>query len=196
MSPRHLILASASPYRRSLLDRLGVAYEAREHRVDERAALAGAPGSPGQQAQALARAKAESLAAEAPGAWILGSDQVAALAGEVLGKPGSEAAALAQLGRLAGREHWLHTAVALRAPDGTVHEHLESHRLRMRALPEDALRRYVAADRPFDCCGSYRIECRGIALFEQIEGGDFTAIVGLPLMAVTRLLGSAGFPVP
>lgn len=193
--PAPLVLASTSPYRRQLLDRLGVPYVAVPHAADE-----GAPGPPGETPDALAARlahdKACSLAADWPGALILGSDQVVDLGGEVLGKPGSADAAVAQLRRLAGRRHRLLTAVALRHPDGRVDRELDVHHMTMRRLDDAALRRYVERDRPVDCAGSYRIEAGGIALFEAIEGADFTAIVGLPLLTVGRLLGRAGWVVP
>lgn len=189
----HLVLASESAYRRELLARLGLPFDAVAHRCDETAARAGAPD---ELVRELARAKAESLAGAYPDAWILGSDQVADLDGEVVGKPGSEAGARAQLGRLQGRAHRLVTAVALRGPDGSVREALDVHRMVMRPLDAAAIARYLAAERVDDCAGSYKIEGRGIALFEAIEGADFTAIIGLPMITVVSLLGDAGFTVP
>lgn len=187
-----LVLASTSRYRRELLDRLALPYVAVSHRADE-----SAPGpageTPDERAIRLAREKADSVAAAHPGAFILGSDQVVDLDGEVLGKPGTAEAAVAQLLRLAGRTHRLLTAVALRAPDGATSTALDVHRMTMRPLDEPALRRVVERDQPLDCAGSYRIEAGGIALFERIEGEDFTAIVGLPLLTVVRLLAKAGF---
>ena len=114
----------------------------------------------------------------------------------ILGKPGSRDAAAAQLTRLAGRTHRLYTAVALRHPDGRVAEGMSVHTLRMRPLDGAAIQRYVARDEPLDCAGAYKIEAGGIALFDAIEGDDFTAITGLPLLTVVRLLAAAGFVVP
>jgi len=190
-----LVLASTSPYRRELLDRLHVRYRAAAHRCDERATAA-ALDDPEQIARTLARAKAESLATDHPGAFILGSDQLADLDGEILGKPGDPAGARAQLARLRARTHRLITAVALRRPDGHVDEALDIHRMTMRDLSDDEIARYVDRERPVDCAGSYKIEALGIALFDRIEGTDFTAIVGLPLATVARLLRAAGFHVP
>jgi septum formation protein len=197
-SPR-LVLASTSRYRRALLDRLGVPYVAVAPDCDEDAwkdrGLA-----PVALAVALARAKAASVVALDParygGCHVLGSDQLVDLDGVVLGKPGTVDAAIAQLERMAGREHRLVTAVALQAPDGSVRELVDVHRLRMRALDRAALARYVARDAPLDCAGAYKIEEGGIALFASIVGDDFTAIVGLPLLGVGRLLADAGFPFP
>ncbi len=188
-----LVLASTSPYRRELLDRLRVPYTAAPHRCDERAT---GVADPVDLARALARGKAESIAGDHPGAHVLGSDQLVALDGEVLGKPGDEAGALAQLRRLSGRTHRLITAAALLAPDGGVREALDEHRMTMRALSDGEIARYVARERPFDCAGSYKIEGLGIALFEAVSGPDFTAVVGLPLLSVAAMLREAGFSVP
>ncbi len=188
-----LIVATTSAYRLALLDRLGLTYRAVAHRADERALEpSGAGVTPEDVALMLARAKAESLAAEFPGALILGSDQVVALDGELLHKPGDAENAVAQLRRMAGRTHRIVTAVALRRPDGTFDSHVDVHVMRMRALPEAALRAYVAADQPYDCAGSYKIEGLGIALFEAAAGEDYTGIIGLPLTAVVTLLARAG----
>jgi septum formation protein len=192
-----LVLASTSSYRRDLLTRLGLPFVYRAPACDEEALKASlGPGTPPERlAAALARAKAESLAEAEPGAVVLGADQVAALGNDILGKPGTAEKAAEQLARLAGRAHVLFTAVALCAR-GDVREHVDVTRLFMRPLTGSQIERYVAADAPLDCAGSYRIEARGIALFERIESADHTAIVGLPLMALTSMLGALGFPVP
>lgn len=191
----NLVLASTSRYRRDQLARLGVPFEVRAPDVDE--GLHKASGlAPDEIARALAREKACAVARALPGRFVLGGDQLVDLDGEVLGKPGSAERCLAQLERLSGRAHRLVTAIALVTPEGDVHEALDLHVLHMRALTRDELARYVAADQPLDCAGSYKIEQRGIALFESIVGDDFTAIVGLPLMRVTSLLRAAGFALP
>jgi septum formation protein len=186
-----LILASTSPYRRQLLLRLGVAFECEAPGVDERAAAAGEP-DPARRARLLARAKAEAVAARHPHAVVIGSDQVAEVDGAILGKPGTIAAAVDQLLLLQGREHRLITAVALATPDALV-EFADIARLRMRRLDRAALERYVEADQPLDCCGSYKIEARGIGLFESVETADRTAITGLPLLRLTAELVRLGF---
>lgn len=193
-TPR-LVLASTSAYRRALLERLDVPFEAVQHRCDEGAIMT-SRRSPEDIVRTLARAKAESIAAAHPDAYVLGSDQVVDFEGDVLGKPGTTDGALDQLRRLAGREHRLVTAAALRYPNGGFDDVVDVHRMRMRALSEDELARYVERDRPIDCAGAYKIESLGIALFESIEGHDFTAIVGLPLLAVVTMLRTAGFRVP
>lgn len=190
-----LILASTSPYRRELLDRLGVPYRAVAHRCDEGSAMRSG-ATPDEVARELARAKAESLAAAYPGAFILGSDQVADLDGEILGKPGSVEACIGQLSKMSGRAHRLLTGVCLRHPTGEIHQALDVHEMRLRPLTEPEIRRYVEAEKPTDCAGSYKIEGRGISLMEEVRGSDFTAIVGLPLIRVTSLLREAGFQLP
>ena len=196
-----LVLASASPARRALLSRILPQHHAIAHAVDERAMEASlGPVSLEELAMTLADAKARSIAdalaqREHPlsGAHVLGGDQLVDLRGEVLGKPGNDAGARAQLARLAGKEHRLLTAVALIAPDGRTYRHLDIHLMRMRPLSPEAIARYVGADQPFDCCGAYRIESRGVALFDRVRGKDPTAIEGLPLMTVARLLEAEDF---
>lgn len=193
MTPR-LVLASESPYRRVLLDRLSVPYEAASHRCDERAMTMSATLE--EHAVALASAKAASLAEQYPDSFIIGSDQIAEHDGHVLHKPGTRERAMQQLARLAGGSHRLLTAIALQAPGGATTSAIDVHTMHMRNLSSDEIERYVDADRPLDCCGSYKIESLGIGLFERIEGVDFTAITGMPMMALTRMLREQSFQVP
>lgn len=188
-----LVLASTSRYRRELLARLGLPFECVAPGVDEETAGRGL--APEARAVTLALAKARAVAALRPDAVVIGSDQVCALGDELLGKPGSEDAACRQLLRLQGREHRLATAVAV---VHGLHETtlLDVTRLHMRALAPETVRRYVAADQPLDCAGSYRIEGLGIGLFDRIESGDQTAIIGLPLLATARTLRTFGFEIP
>lgn len=189
-----LILASTSRYRRALLERLGMPFRGEAPRCDEEALKV--PGmAPRALAEHLADAKARSVAAEFPQAVVIGSDQLVALGDEVLGKPGDEARARAQLARLAGREHVLVTAMTVIAPSG-IHRHTDVTTLAMRALDAEAIARYVAADRPLDCAGAYKLEARGIALFARIDSADHSAITGLPLIALTTILRGLGFSVP
>jgi septum formation protein len=190
-----LVLASTSAYRRQLLERLGVPFTAVAPSCDEER-LKDPALSPSHLAAHLAREKARSVAGAWPEAYVLGSDQLVEVEGEILGKPGTRERALGQLTRLAGRAHRLITACALLRPDGSLVEHLDVHTLHMRPLAAAEFERYVAADRPLDCAGSYKIEARGITLFERIEGADFTAITGLPLIALTSALRAHGFVVP
>lgn len=194
MLPR-LILASTSPYRRELLARLGVPFETLPPRCDEEA-LKLAGEAPQELALRLAREKALSIASTEPHAFVIGSDQLLDLDGRVLGKPGTVQQAVAQLLALSGRRHRLLTALALACPSGELLTHLDVHELTMHPLDRAAAERYVAADEPLDCAGSYKIEAAGIRLFEQLAGEDFTAITGLPLIALGRLLRARGFAIP
>lgn len=193
--PPRLILASTSRYRRELLSRLGIAFEAVAPRCDEEA-LKRAGEEPARQALRLSREKALSVAAHEPAACVIGCDQLVDLDGRVLGKPGSAEAAVAQLLALQARSHRLLTALTLVCPGGALLTHLDEHALTMHALDRDAAQRYVAADAPLDCAGSYKIEARGIGLFARVAGEDFTAISGLPLIALARLLRAQGFSIP
>ena len=126
-------------------------------------------------------------------AVIIGSDQVGCLDGHVLTKPGTVEAAESQLAGMAGHTHDLLTGVCvLDTKTGSIQEHIDIHRLTMRALSPEEIRKYVATEYPLDCAGSYKIEGLGISLFEQIQGHDFTAITGLPLMAVCQMLANTG----
>ncbi len=193
-----LILASESPYRRALLDRLQLDYSAQCHRLDERehereqAYDIGLP----KLAVSLAIAKARSLASDHENAFIIASDQIAEIDGTVLHKPGTASNAIAQLGMLQGREHRILTAVALQYPGGIAKSSLDEHKMVMRSLRPEEIERYVELEKPLDCCGSYKIESLGISLFDTIDGDDFTAITGLPLLALSRLLRQAGFSIP
>ncbi len=194
MKPPELILASTSPYRRALLDRLGIEYRAVVPEVDEdsfKASIA----NPRALAESLAIAKAEGVSRRWPDAVVIGSDQVAAIDGRALGKPGDQATAAEQLLQMQGRDHELITAMAVCRGDWQA-THVDVTRLTMRALNPDEITRYVAADRPLDCAGSYKLESRGIALFERIDSADHTAIIGLPLIALTTILKGLGFGVP
>lgn len=189
-----LILASTSPYRRALLERLGVPFRCRAPGVDEDATKAlGLP--PRELAERLALAKAEAVARREPGAVVIGSDQLVSFDGLVLGKPGTAERAVEQLLSMSGRQHELVTALAV-ASDGRRDRHVEVAGLRLRPLTRAEVERYVEADRPLDCAGSYKLEARGIALFERIDCRDHSAITGLPLIALTTLLRERGYPIP
>lgn len=196
-----LILASTSPYRRALLGRLGLAFEARDPGVDE-APLQRAATDAEAMVCALAEAKARAVAALEPDAIVIGADQCAVLEDgsappRILGKPGTVEATVDQLAALVGRTHALLTAVCLvDTRSGAVRTELDVQRLTMRPLSREVLRRYVEAERPLDCAGGYRIEGLGVALFERVEGADPTGIVGLPLMRLAARLTALGLPVP
>jgi septum formation protein len=187
-----LVLASTSRYRRELLTRLTANFRAVAPQVDE-AALPGEP--PATLAQRLAAAKARDVAQRMPGALVIGSDQVADLDGRILGKPGAPDSARAQLAASSGREVVFHTAVCLvdaRATPARAFAAIDATRVSFRELAPDEIARYVAREQPLDCAGSFKVEGLGIALFERIESVDPTALIGLPLMALCRLLRAAG----
>ncbi|HOX45428.1 MAG TPA: nucleoside triphosphate pyrophosphatase [Myxococcota bacterium] len=191
---RKLVLASTSRYRSALLERLGLPFEAARPPYQEQHDL---PLPPEELVLHLARGKARSLAPLFPDALLLAADQVAELDGRVLTKPGDEARAVEQLRLLAGRTHRLLTGVCLlEARSGRLEQALDVQRMSMRPLAEERLRAYVALDRPFDCAGSYRVEGPGIALFERMQGEDFTGIIGLPLTRVVDLLARFDIQVP
>lgn len=189
-----LILASTSPFRRELLARLGVPFVSIAPEFVE--TVPSGPVEAGSVRRAVlenARGKAASLRAAHPGSLILASDQLGECDGHLLAKPGTAEAALAQLLALAGRQHRLHTAVVLLdAATGELAEEVVTSPLTMRPLDEDRLRRYVELDQPLHSAGSYLSERLGIVLFEELGGGDPTAIIGLPLIAVTRMLERFG----
>ncbi len=187
-----LVLASTSPYRRALMERLGLTYEAAAPRFVEK--TSDEIPDPRALVKDNAVGKARSLVADHPEQLIIGSDQVVACEGEVFTKPGSHERAVAQLLRLAGAEHELLTAVAVLAPGGerAAKVVLVENRLRMRALTPADAEAYVRLEQPLCCAGAYKFEQLGIALFDHVRGDDPTAIVGLPLIALLRLLRQHG----
>jgi septum formation protein len=183
-----LILASTSRYRHELLSRLRLPFDAVAPEVDESAL----PGeSPAALAERLALAKARAVALRFPDAIVIGSDQVADLAGETMGKPGSHKAATHQLRRMSGREVIFQTAVAVVAPGLAAIERAEV-RVRVRELSDATIETYLRADQPYDCAGSAKVESLGIALLDAVESDDPTALVGLPLIRTCALLRRAG----
>lgn len=191
---RTIVLASGSRYRREQLARLGLAAECIAPDIDESALPGEAPRA---LALRLAQAKAAAVAPRTPGALVIGSDQVAELGGRVFGKPGSAAAQAAQLAAASGRELCFHTALCIvDAADGSRRTHVDLTRCRLRALDATAIDRYVAAEPAFDCAGGFKVEGRGIALFERIDSEDPSALIGLPLIALCRMLDQAGVPLP
>lgn len=183
-----LILASTSRYRRELLARLRLPFEAVAPEVDETAL----PGErPAALAERLALAKANVVAARHPGAVVIGSDQVADLDGEAVGKPGTHERAVEQLRRMSGRSVVFQTAVAVVAPGLAAIERAEVC-VRFRVLSDTAIQAYLLADQPYDCAGSAKVESLGIALLDAVESDDPTALIGLPLIRTCTLLRQAG----
>lgn len=192
---RRLVLASSSPYRRELLGRLGLEFETAAPEVDETRL----PGEPADDYVArLAEAKATALASRFDDALLIGSDQTAVLDDDaVIGKPGTRERAIAHLQAAAGRSLRYLTAIAVHdAINGRTWMDRDTCTVRFRNLTTEEIERYVERERPFDCAGGLRSEGLGIALLESLETRDPTALVGLPLIALCRLLREAGIPVP
>jgi septum formation protein len=191
-----LVLASTSRYRRELLERYTTSLRVLAPEVDESAL----PGeSPATLAVRLAAAKAHAIAAHCANALVIGSDQVADLDGRALGKPGTIEAAREQLRACSGRAVVFHTALCVvdtRVDPLRAHAEVDLTRVVFRTLDDETIARYVDAERPLDCAGSFKAEGRGIALFERIESTDPTALIGLPLIALARLLRAAGISLP
>lgn len=193
-APRRLILGSTSPYRAELLRRLGLHFEAKAPGTAE-AVVPGEP--PAERALRLAIAKATDAGADLTDAVVIGSDQVAELDGMLLEKPGSVDRAHAQLSACSGRTACFHTALCvLETNTGAHRTHLDLTRVHFRQLAPEEVSRYIALERPLDCAGSFKCEGLGIGLFEHIENSDPTALIGLPLIALAKLLRDVGFKVP
>lgn len=191
---RPLILGSTSRYRRELLARLALPFEVEAPDVDE-SPLRGE--TPQALACRLALAKAHAVATRFPHAVVIGSDQVADLDGEPLGKPGSHDRATAQLQRMRGQKVIFQTAVAVVCHDsGFAQTDLAPVEVTFRQLSDAEIERYLQAEQPYDCAGSAKSEGLGIALLESIVNDDPTALVGLPLIRTCRMLRAAGVHTP
>ena len=190
MTSPPLILASTSRYRRELLQRLRLPFEVRSPQVDETPL----PGeSPAVLAQRLALAKAHAVAALRPEAIVIGSDQVADLDGQPIGKPGTHERALAQLRLMRGRRVIFQTAVAVvRADTGYAQVLLAPVAVVFRMLCDAEIEHYLRTEEPYDCAGSAKCETLGIALLDAIDSDDPTTLIGLPLIRTCRLLREAG----
>ncbi|MBI4742308.1 MAG: septum formation inhibitor Maf [Betaproteobacteria bacterium] len=192
-SPPQLVLASTSPFRRELLARLGVPFEVANPAVDERAL----PGeTPENTALRLSEAKARAVAAEYPGALIIGSDQVACLDKQIFGKPGSHEKAVHQLQALRGRRVNFFTGLCLfNAKTGEAHVRGVPTLVTFRDLSDAQIENYLSREQPYNCAGSAKSEGLGIALIARMEGDDPNALVGLPLIALCDLFALEGFAV-
>ena len=202
-----LILASTSRYRRQLLDRLGLRYTVEKPGVDETAHAGEAPAA---MSERLARAKAAAISMRYPDAWVIGSDQVCERDGIAIGKSGDHATATAQLAMASGKTLRFHTAVCLQRgqiqpdsippdsiqPNSIQYMHRDCTEVVFRTLDAAEIERYLCAEQPYDCAGSFKCEGLGITLFERIVNEDPTALIGLPLIALARMLRAAGFHLP
>ncbi|MCL4769346.1 MAG: septum formation inhibitor Maf [Burkholderiaceae bacterium] len=191
---RTLVLGSTSRYRRELLQRLGLPFTVAAPDVDETPLQGEAPRA---LALRLALAKAHAVAAQHPDAVVIGSDQVADLHGQPLGKPGTHKRASAQLQRMSGETVIFQTAVAVVcAATGFEQVDLAPVEVRFRTLTGDEIERYLHAEQPYDCAGSAKSEGLGISLLDAILSDDPTALVGLPLIRTCRMLRAAGLTLP
>lgn len=194
MNPLRIVLASTSPYRRALLERLRLPFEVKPSRVDE-------TPLPGEMARAtavrLAQAKARAVAPSCPRALVIGCDQVAVLdGGTCLGKPGTHANAVAQLKAMRGRDVTFHTALALVNTENDVLQAAEVPTVvRFRMYNDREIERYLELEQPYDCAGSAKIEGLGIVLVERVTGDDPSALIGLPLMQLAAMLRREGVSV-
>lgn len=191
---KSLVLASSSQYRKELLERLGIPFDVHVPAIDESAR----PGeSPARLAARLAAEKAVTVATGLPAAVVIGSDQVAVFAGQVVGKPGNAANARAQLAAFSGNRVDFLSAISVQCVEsGFRFDRTVTTQVRFRALSQAEIRRYVARDNPVDCAGGFRSEATGSALLQSMRSDDPTAIIGLPLICVAQALREAGFPVP
>jgi septum formation protein len=191
---RKLILASSSPYRKMLLERLGIPFDIYSPAIDE---------SPhhgekaGKLVSRLAEGKARAAALRFPSSLIIGSDQLAVCNENIVGKPGNTANAIEQLQTFCGQTVHFLTAVSVLCSDTSFHyQHTVVTDVRFRELSNEEIRRYVEMDNPFDCAGSFKSEAAGISLLQSMTSEDPTAIIGLPLITVSEALRQAGLLVP
>lgn len=191
---RALVLGSTSPYRHALLTRLGLPFQTVSPEVDETPLPHEAPA---ELALRLARQKAASVAQRHPQAIVIGSDQVADLHGEPLGKPGSHERAKAQLARMSGETVVFQTALSVQCLEtGFEQSAVVPVHVVFRHLGANEIERYLLAEQPYDCAGSAKSEGLGIALLERIDNDDPTALIGLPLIRTCQMLRAAGLPIP
>ena len=194
-SPKNtLVLASTSPYRKMLLERLGIPFETCSPDVDESAL----PGEqPDQLVERLALAKANAVAEQLPASVVIGSDQLAAFDNRVIGKPGSMENARRQLASFSGKQVLYLTSFAVLDSDSGryVLETVQTT-VNFRVINEGEINRYLVLDRPLDCAGSFKSECAGVSLFESVQSDDPTALVGLPLIRLCSALRKFGFQAP
>ena len=188
-----VVLASTSPFRKELLQRLGITFTTAAPDVDE-SPLAGE--TPDTLVRRLAEAKARAVGQSCTG-LIIGSDQVATTGSDILGKPGTHTRAAEQLRGLSGRLVTFHTGLCLLdSSNDTAQVDVIPFRVQFRQLGEGQIERYLQADQPYNCAGSFKSEGLGITLFEHMDGDDPTALIGLPLIRLTTLLARAGLVLP
>ncbi len=188
-----LILASTSPFRKELLLRLGLPFETAMPDVDE---TPQANESPQALVQRLAELKARAVGNVLKG-LIIGSDQIASTGADILGKPGSHEKAAAQLAFLSGKRVSFYTGLCLlNSASGDIQLDMVPFHVQFRTLTDEQINRYLYAEQPYNCAGSFKSEGLGITLFEKMEGEDPTALIGLPLIRLTSMLANAGVILP
>ncbi len=188
-----LILASTSPFRRAVLEKLGIPFETASPEVDETPL----PGeSPAALVERLAITKAQAVASKRDRGLVIGSDQIAVIDGEILGKPGSHEQAVEQLRRASGRHVTFLTGLALiNAATGQVQSEVVPFHVVFRELTDSLIENYLRREQPYNCAGSFKSEALGIVLFERLEGEDPNTLIGLPLIRLVRMLEAEGFAV-
>jgi len=191
--PRSLILGSTSPFRQELLSRLGIPFDTATPNINESRLE---NESPIHLVERLALEKAKNVSRRFPDALIIGSDQVACIDDEILGKPGNRENAIAQLQKASGRTVVFFTGLCLlNAVTQKAQSFVEPFNVHFRKLNDEQIERYVDRERPFNCSGSFKSEGLGIALFERLEGDDPNALIGLPLIRLTNMLEKEGIQV-
>ncbi len=193
-SRQTLILASSSPYRRAVLERLGLGFHWRSPDIDE----SPLPGeAPDDLVRRLSEAKATAVAGKYSEGLVIGSDQVAVLGGRIIGKPADHDDALSQLRAASGAVTVLHCGIAvLNAATGRMQSAVEHVEVECRELADDEIERYLAMDAPYDCCGSLKVEGMGISLLRRVRSDDPNAITGLPVIRLLGMLRKEGFSLP
>ncbi len=189
-----IVLGSTSPFRRELLSKLGLPFVTDAPQTDE-TAMAGE--MPAELVRRLACAKAHDVGARHPDALVIGSDQVACIEGQILGKPGDRETAIRQLTAAAGKSVTFHTGLCLlNTTDGREQSAVEPFEVQFRALSTAQIERYVDREQPFNCAGSFKSEGLGITLFSALHGRDPNTLIGLPLILLVEMLGRQGISLP
>ncbi|MDD9893191.1 MAG: Maf family protein [Gammaproteobacteria bacterium] len=188
-----LVLGSSSRYRKALLERLNLPFECVSPEIDETPLSEEAPL---QLVQRLAKQKAQAIAKQRPDAVVIGSDQVCVNGARILGKPHTVEAACDQLAAASGKAVQFLTSLCVLDSDGTAHESVSIIDVQFRELSAVEIARYVEADQPLDCAGSFKSEALGVTLFESVKSDDLTALEGLPLIKTAAFLRHCGFQLP
>ena len=188
-----LVLASTSPYRRELLERIGIPFETASPNVDETVVNG---ETPEQLVKRLAEAKARAVAETYPGALVIGSDQVAVLDNQILGKPGNHETAVQQLSNASGKKVLFLTGLCLlNVETGKTQINVDKFSVEFRQLTSSQIENYLQREKPYNCAGSFKSEGLGISLFKKMDGDDPNALIGLPLISLINMLSVEGLDV-